>query len=94
MLTSRASWLFHLPAMTWHTVELGNTVLTVETLPDVRLEMIWHRLGNDHNTPRTVRLLFGCSPCELYQIYQLPNSGRCRDCPGNIVNSLHFFPSQ
>ena len=51
MLTSRASWLFHLPAMTWHTVELGNAVPTAETLQDVCLEMILHQLGNDHNTP-------------------------------------------
>ena len=51
MLTSRVSWLFHLPAMTWHTVELGNIVPTVKTLPDVHLEMIWNLFGNDHNTP-------------------------------------------
>ena len=57
MLTNRVSWLFYLPAMTWHTVELGNIVPTVETLPDVHLEMIWHLFGNDHNTPRTVLLL-------------------------------------
>ena len=57
MLTSRVSWLFYLPAMTWHTVELGNIVPTVETLPDLHLEMIWHLFGNDHNTLRTVLLL-------------------------------------
>ena len=94
MLTSRVSWLFRLPAMTWHTVELGNIVPTVETIPDVHLEMIWHLFGNYHNTPQTVLLLFGCSPYKLYQIYQLPNSGKSRDCPCIVVNSLHFFPSQ
>ena len=91
MLAGTVSCLFHLPMMIWHRVELGKTVATVETLPDIHLEMVWHQLQNDHNTPSTVFVLFGCSCDKFSHIFQLSKNKRSRDCPCIAVNYESLF---